>query len=103
MSERIGRLYRITDAGAKALRARNSVPAWYRSVLIQITTGKKPSAVKSRGIRRHPPRRVLEEMETLGFIEAATAGSYFLTKYGPYREALPELRTIIDKLEAISP
>lgn len=100
MSERIGRLYRITDAGVKALRARNSVPAWYRSVLIQITNGKKRSAVKSRG---RPPRRVLEEMETLGFIEAATAGSYFLTKYGPYREALPELRTIIDKLEAISP
>ena len=102
MSERIGRLYRITDAGAKALRARNSVPAWYRSVLIQITKG-KPSAVQPRGRRRHPLRRVLEEMETLGFIEAATAGSYFLTKYGPYREALPELRTIIDKLESISP
>ena len=93
MSEKIGRLYRITDAGAKALKARNSVPAWYRSVLIQITQGGK----------RRPPRRVLEEMETLGFIEAATAGSYFLSKYGPYRDRLPELRTIIDKLEAISP
>lgn len=103
MSEQIGGLYRITDAGAKALSARNSVPAWYRSVLIQISKGGKASLLPSRAMRRHPLRRVLEEMETLGFIEAATAGSYFLTKYGPYREALPELRTIIDKLEAISP
>jgi hypothetical protein len=103
MSKQIGRLYRITDAGAKALKDRNSVPAWYRSVLIQITKGEKPSVVQSRGVMRHPPRRVLEEMETLGFIEAATAGSYFLAKYGPYRERLPELRMIIDKLEAISP
>jgi hypothetical protein len=102
MSEQIGRLYRITDAGAKALKARNSVPAWYRSVLIQITRGEKPSVVQTRGIK-HPLQRVLEEMETLGFIEASTAGSYFLAKYGPYRERLPELRMIIDKLEAISP
>jgi hypothetical protein len=103
MSEQIGRLYRITDAGAKALKATNSVPAWYRSVLIQITKGEKPSVVQTRGIKRRPLQRVLEEMETLGFIEAASAGSYFLAKYGPYRERLPELRKIIDKLEAISP
>ena len=28
MSEQIGGLYRITDAGAKALSARNSVTCW---------------------------------------------------------------------------
>ncbi|HZM36926.1 MAG TPA: hypothetical protein VFC18_20885 [Burkholderiales bacterium] len=103
MSEELGRLFRVTDAGAKALRAKNSVPAWYRAVLVEISKGGKPSLQRADAMKRHPLRRILEEMETLGFIEAATGGSYFLVKYGPHRERLPELQAIIDKLQAISP
>jgi hypothetical protein len=66
------RIYRISDAGAQALAAQSSVPAWYRSILGLITGGDTPSDVVCRSIDRHPPQRVLawlEELETLGFVE----------------------------------
>lgn len=101
MLDEMGRVYRITDAGAKALQAKRSVPAWYRAVLAQITAS---DSVLSRAIQRHPPHRIrawLEEMETLGFIRAVT-GESRLAKYARYKERLPELQPIIDKLEALS-
>ena len=96
-----GRVYHITDAGAKALQAERSVPAWYRAVLAQITAR---DCALSRAIRQHPPHRIrawLEEMETLGFIRSV-AGESRLAKYARYKERLPELQPIIDKLEALS-
>ncbi len=98
------RQYRITNAGAKALKAKASVPAWYRAVLAHIDASGSAPAGKSRTIGRHPAHRIrmwLDEMETLGFIEAVNGGPSLQAKYASYAKRLPELQPIIDKLAAL--
>jgi hypothetical protein len=98
------REYRITAAGAKALKAKASVPTWYRAVLAHIAANKNGPAAPPRIMGRHPAHRIrmwLDEMETLGFIEVATGGASFQAKYASYAKRLPELQPIIDKLAAL--
>ncbi len=105
MLHNTARQYRITDAGAKALKAKASVPAWYRAVLAHIDASGSVPAARSGSIRRHPAHRIrmwLDEMETLGFIEAVNGGASLQAKYAPYAKRLPELQPIIDKLAALS-
>ncbi len=105
MLHNTARQYRITDTGAKALKAKASVPAWYRAVLAHIDASGSVPAARSRSIRRHPAHRIrmwLDEMETLGFIEAVNGGASLQAKYAPYAKRLPELQPIIDKLAALS-
>jgi hypothetical protein len=104
MLHNTARQYRITNAGAKALRAKASVPAWYRAVLAHIDASGSVPAARSRTLGRHPAHRIrmwLDEMETLGFIEAVTVGPSLQAKYAPYAKRLPELQSIIDKLTAL--
>ena len=105
MLHNTARQYRITAAGAKALKAKASVPAWYRAVLAHIDASGSVPAARSRSIRRHPAQRIrmwLDEMETLGFIEAVNGGASLQAKYAPYAKRLPELQPIIDKLAELS-
>ena len=90
------RKYRITDAGAKALKAKASVPSWYRAVLAHIAANQNVPAVPAHRIRMW-----LDELETRGFIEVATGGASVQAKYAPYAKRLPELQPIIDKLAAL--
>jgi hypothetical protein len=104
MQHNTTRQYRITDAGAKALKAKASVPAWYRAVLAQIDAHGSVAPSRSRTIARHPAHRIriwLDEMETLGFIESVNGGASLQAKYAPYAKRLPELQPIIDKLAAL--
>jgi hypothetical protein len=80
------REYRITDAGAKALKAKASVPSWYRAVLAHIAANQDVPAAPAQRIRMW-----LDEMETLGFIEAVTGGPSFQAKYAPYAKGLPDV------------
>jgi hypothetical protein len=70
MKTRTERSYCLTSAGASALAARRSVPAWYRSILgfveCRITAGAILKLMTA-----DQPKQVLawiEELETLGFV-----------------------------------
>lgn len=93
MPHDMAREYRITDAGAKALEARASVPTWYRAVLAYIAASQKPAA-PFHVLGRHPAQRIrmwLDELETLGFIEAVAGGPSFQAKYAPYARRLADV------------
>lgn len=101
----MGCVYRITDAGTKALKAKDSVPSWYRAILKHFVDGEKASVALCRLVKRHPAQRVLvwlDELDTLGFVEAVPSSSTFLAKYGPYSERLSELRPILDEFETLT-
>lgn len=72
VTNRTDRIYRRTEAGIRALKSRNSVPEWYRTVLNSIR-GKTGSGAICAAISAYPEKQVrhwLEELETLGFVQA---------------------------------
>jgi hypothetical protein len=104
MQEETGREYRITAAGAKALQAQHSLPSWYRLVLERITCGENTAAALCRSVTVHLPHRVLawlDELETLGFVEALPSGLTFFAKYGPYREKLLDSESILEEFQTL--
>jgi len=71
VTNRTDRTYRRTEAGARALKCRKSVPDWYRSVLKSIR-GKTGSGAICAAMGSYSEKQVrswLEELETLGFVE----------------------------------
>jgi len=104
MKEETDREYRITAAGAKGLQAQHSLPSWYRAVLERITRGENTAAALCRSVTGHLPHRVLawlDELETLGFVEAPPSRLTFLAKYGPYREKLSDPESILEEFQSL--
>jgi hypothetical protein len=70
MSHSASRSYRLTVAGTKALKARKSVPDWYRSILCFVECELAVEAICKLmpAESREQALRWIDELDTLGFL-----------------------------------